>query len=447
MSPSALITFATLFIGLIRGPMTVEVVVSPPVTAVRVSLDGEVIAELEDPPWIFDIDFGRAVPHRLDAVGLDASGVEVGRTTQWINLPRAPTELEIALLRGQDGGVQAARLIWALVRPLEPREFRVSLDGRPVPVSDPARVELPATDDDQIHFLRASVDFDEGVIAANEVAYGGSMRGAMGRELTAVPFWLARGADPPTPESLKGVLHVSEKPLDVVAVERPTARVVLVVDTRAVEALLRIGTPSLGEAEPVVLSPSEAYWERRCLAGPRQGEDEVDVLDTSPSYTRRSGDYLARTFTSHECDDIDLGDIDVVLVRSIHQDIEPDEQLLSTATAIAGIAAANGSRRRAVVLVLGDADLPAPDISVGEMRAFLRAIRTPLLVWSPDPAVVAGGGLWGPIEDISTLMKLAATCRALRNRLRGQFIVWVDGTHLPQDITMAGEVPGLSLVE
>jgi len=50
-----------------------------------------------------------------------------------------------------------------------------------------------------------------------------------------------------------------------------------------------------------------------------------------------------------------------------------------------------------------------------------------------------------PVAEVR--MFLDVESRALKRRLRWQLVAWVDGAHLPQDISLAAGTPGLLLSE
>ena len=61
-----MIEFLTLMIGLVAGSRTVELAAEPPVVAVELLLDGEVVGRRDRPPWRFVLDLGPELsPHEL----------------------------------------------------------------------------------------------------------------------------------------------------------------------------------------------------------------------------------------------------------------------------------------------------------------------------------------------------------------------------------------------
>ena len=76
---------------------------------------------------------------------------------------------------------------------------------------------------------------------------------------------------------------------------------------------------------------------------------------------------------------------------------------------------------------------PRPDA----VRAYLRSIHVPLVVWSPHKRWPEPR--WGLHRDISTAMKLVTAVSDVRSILDRQAVVWVAGRHLPQAIELAPE--------
>src|SRR5450432_3392394 len=95
------LAFLTLFLGLVAGRQTVTLEVDQ-VRTVRIDVDSHALSTLRGAPWSAVIDLGpELTPRRLEAIGYDASGNEVARVTQILNLPRPTAELEIVI--EQDG--------------------------------------------------------------------------------------------------------------------------------------------------------------------------------------------------------------------------------------------------------------------------------------------------------------------------------------------------------
>ena len=103
-----------------------------------------------------------------------------------------------------------------------------------------------------------------------------------------------------------------------------------------------------------------------------------------------------------------------------------DEPLqLADAVAAAGVQAATGVQRRAVVVILNrkeDASTNAPR----DVRRYLAAIGVPLFVWSPTAIPPPSTQAWGEFDDVSTTEKLGAAVDRIRRTLAEQRIAWVD---------------------
>jgi hypothetical protein len=72
----------------------------------------------------------------------------------------------------------------------------------------------------------------------------------------------------------------------------------------------------------------------------------------------------------------------------------------------------------------------------------------PLFVWSLERPKKKNPALdvWGPVEDVSSISKLHRAFGRLESELESQRIVWVEGSHLPQSITLAPEAAPLELL-
>src|SRR6185295_17600956 len=109
------IAFATLWLGLVTGSVPVELLVGADVARVEVRLDGEICSTLSEPPWAASCELGgELAPHELVALAFDAKEAQVGEARQWLNLPREPAELEVAVTREAGPPPRlSARLAWA----------------------------------------------------------------------------------------------------------------------------------------------------------------------------------------------------------------------------------------------------------------------------------------------------------------------------------------------
>lgn len=417
---NALLAFGSLLLGLVTGVRPVTVMVTPPVRAVAMELDGAVVATLTEPPFTTTIDFGAdLVPRRLDAVGFDSAGREVARVTQWVNMPRQEAEVDILLHRDDAGRITEARLAWASVRGEAPSGVRVLLDGRPLPVSLPDRVEVPRVDPESAHVLRAEVTLSDGLVASREVVFGGPWMDTTGTELTAVPLECPLFGRPSSPDDLAGAITVNGAAATVAAVERPPARVVAVRDVRERRWLTSIPAGKMRS------------W---AFAGLPSGDDAIGLMSTRPEIlptaTGVSHVYTLRLMAGVDADYAIAG-----ILASPEAGTDPDEQLLSDAVASAGLAAAAGGLRRAVVLVTSATSRPAHELGAAAARHLLEALHVPLRVWSTNSgALPALRQIWGTATDVSRSDRLATAGRELRRAVNRQTVAWIEGEHLPQHI-------------
>jgi hypothetical protein len=437
-----LLGFATLLIGLTVGRMPVELMVSHPVAQVRMVLDGRPIAAIDAPPWRTQIDFGAApAPHRLEAFGLDGSGARIAHAEQWVNLPRPEAELDLVLERDAAGRPVAARLAWATARLAAPAAVRAELDGEPLPVAGVNRVALPQTAGEGSHFLRVQADFPNGRSAARELAFGGVFSEASTSALTAVPVDVLKGHDPPTVGQVAALL-ADGRPLRTAAVEKGSARVVAVLDARAVEPLRRAAGVG-GTRQKTRMAAGSTWGEISTSCGwlgdaLRSGEDEVFLVDPRPAEVVRD-DAVSWVFSVRGRAQTRAADLVRVLMRSDLSLLAIERQALTNAVGSAALVAAAGGHRRAVVLVLGGAeDTDSGDLGAVHVRSLLTHLDVPLRVWSPVATLAANDTTgWGPIEDVSTCKLLGRASEALARSVERQRVVWVEGQHLPQDVVVS----------
>ncbi len=435
-----MIAFATLFLGLVLGVRPVEVLVAPEVTAVDLLLDGQPAARLEGPPWRAACDLGSTlVPRRLEAVAYGADGGELGRVGQWLNLPRRQAEAQLLLQPGTAGSGTVVRLSWDSVLGGEPTSAEITFDGRPLDVRDPGRFELPPHDPEQLHFLRAELVFPAGVTSAVEATFGGTYADRVQRELTGVPLALDGRHELPPAAEMAGWLARGGRALEVVAVDETSAEVLLVRDLGAQADLDALTAAGAGpqRASGAVLSAVSSRFVARL------GRDQRLRLLTTFARDLQRPDYAARMFTSSDVFTAADGGLLWVLQNLRVRPPRGAVQRLADAVATAAVEAAAGARRRAVVLLLGDAPEDHSQLDAAAVRAYLQALRVPLLVWRTGPTEEPNA--WGEEVDISSVPKLEAAAKELRRLLDRQRIVWVDGVHLPQEIALTERAQGVRL--
>lgn len=439
------VTFLTLFLGLTLGAYPVEVSVEGPVAAVELLLDGASAGRIAGPPWTGQVDFGTALqPHELVARAVDAQGREVARARQWVNLPRPEAEVEIVLEGGAEGRPNAARLTWQSRTGDKPLSVRLILDDRPLAVGPDGRASLPSYDAGVSHVLSAEVRFPSGVSARKDAVFGGQYGSGVSLELTAVPVRVERGRLP-KPEAMRGWLLSGGQPLSVAAVDQDPAEVIVVRDLGAAGALAELGRvrPRRSEDGTGALQIERDYL--RFEIGLRK-EDEVRFLWPVPRAF--SGEGLpAELFDTSRGFTLQDGGLHWLLTRVLPTKQSPGRQRLADAVAVAGLQAMAGSRPRAVVLVLGGSPEDASRYDAATVRRYLESIRVPLFVWSVEKRAAESPALaaWGKVEDASNLSRFRSAVARLRDTLEAQRVVWVEGTHLPQSITLSPSASGVGL--
>ncbi len=463
------ITFLTLFLGLGSGPHPVELAVRGPVeriAGIELLLDGAPAGRLAGPPWRTKVDFGPGLlPHELVARALDAEGQEIGRARQWVNLPRPPAEVEIALETAPEGGrPRAALLAWQSLTSARPAEVIVILDGQALPAatgpsgpsdpsdpSDPSgpsgqpaaarrlRVPLPEVDLETAHVLSVEVRFSPAVSAHRDLVFGGG-GGEVSTELTAVPVKAVRGKLPPR-ERLQGSLLGGRplRPLRIVAVEDEPAELVVVRDVGTRDALRSLGSVGRITRDANGRPSRDPSYLRYDLTLERDAR--VRVL--WPASRRTGGDGLlfdlfdsSRYFSARD------GGLHWLLTQVGNPDERGPQQRFTDSVAVAGLQVLAGNGPRAVLLVLNPDTPDHSRYAPEQVRRYLEAIRVPLFVWSLKPPTPALSEAWGAAEDVSSLANLRIAVGRLKRELAAQRVVWVDGLHLPQTISVA---PGAGL--
>ena len=246
-----MISFVTLFLGLVTGSGQLVLTVSGPIAAAVVELDGATVGRIKGPPWTLDVDFGPAlVPHELIAKALDKEGREISRSRQLINVPRPVAEVRILLERDAKGEVVSALLSGQSLLGSRTRQADATFDGKVLLVDEAWRVKLPPYDHRKAHVLTAQLEFTSPggmytVRSHADAVVGGSSEGQAEGELTAVPIRLPDGAPAKSREQLQGLFVKAGEPLNVVAVDHGPAEVWIVRDMGSEEAGRKLGRRSL----------------------------------------------------------------------------------------------------------------------------------------------------------------------------------------------------------
>ncbi|MDX1998605.1 MAG: hypothetical protein SF066_12885, partial [Thermoanaerobaculia bacterium] len=432
----AMVTFLTLFLGLVVGGQELELTVAAPVVRVEVRLDEKPVGRLDGPPWKLAVDLGaRLLPHRLSAVGFDAQGREVARAEQWVNLPRARAEATLSVTPGAGDQPASARLDFRHVTGEAPVRTRLELDGRELPHTDPTRVPLPPAAPEDAALLVAEVEFPDGVVARDERVWGGRYGTSQEVELTAVPVAAPRDGELTVADF---TAHTADghRPLSIVAVEHGALDLVVVAEPETRAVFGRLNTDA-------------AFRRRRWGVASRWRLGPRDrIRFVSPHLERLpTGASPVEVFAVTQPLDAEDGNWPEILT-GVALGITPSKTRLATAVAVAAREAAAGDRARAVLLVLAEPDRPdASRFAVDEVRAYLAALAVPLVVWHTDLTLASGvledrrpysvETAWGRAVDVSSPRRFRQALLELQKLLDRQTVVFVAGSVLPGEITVS----------
>ena len=429
-----MISFLTLLLGIAVGAHTIEVQLDPAAAFVEFQLDGRTLHSVTQPPWKMVVDLGPPVPHELVAIARDEGGAELGRAVQLVNVPRPNSEAMFALLPGAGGRGRLARLTFASAFAATPESIELTFDGQTLDPGNLARIRLPDFRPADVHVLRAFLEFKGGGQISAELLVGGvkreapggpeTMRGETEAELTAVPA-VFRGR-PPKESEMDGWFLANGEPVRVEAVEESPGEIVVVKDGNAGPWIAQLRSAAyLGYTYFSPLRKGQRL--RFCWPGTLKPTDVAPGLRRVPA------------FAGLRCADD---------VRRLLIDVAPPDYSgpprLGDAVGVAALSAAAGNRPRAVLLLVAGPD-DESQTPIAWTRAYLRALRVPLFVWAKkkkmaDPA-------WGKVEVVSTGSDVPSAVRKVTKAVESQRIVWLEGRHLPQSISLSPKARKVTLVE
>jgi len=228
-----------------------------------------------------------------------------------------------------------------------------------------------------------------------------------------------------------------------VAVEDGPGEILVVRDPGTAEVLRRMSDRESSSTLASSLDRGSTPWQQSTL--PIGEQDRVRLVDADATWYAGEGTASVIFGVSQE-----LGRTQGSLFWWLtHVTSHPKGPAhLADAVAVAGVKALADQRRRAVLLILSGEPADASRWDAAVVRRYLATIRVPLYVWSLrsspfSPAVAA----WGEVEDTSSFFQMNRAYRRLTRDLATQRIVWVDGRHLPQSITLSPAVAkGVELV-
>ena len=403
-----MIVFLTLYLGLVSGRQPLALRADPSVKSIKIVIDGAPVATMDGPPWRVDLNFGNALlPHEIVAIGFDAKGVELARATQFANLPRRNAEIDIVLTHDAKGTPARAALVARHVAHEKIRGASVKLDGKELALDRALAAKVPAVDMMRPHVLTAEVRFADDAAARREVVFGGQYAESAQAQLT--PIVVARTATGDAPPA-EGCFAANGAALNVRSVERSTANVIIVRDpgARNVYALAHRGTAILGAQRAIAALDDDTFGQ---------------ILSPIPQKVRGDATATALFSPTFSFDASKYG-LYYALAWSYGSGDGGTPRQWADAVAVAGIEAVARGRRRAVVLVVGDAP-DKSERSPAVVRRYLDTLGVPLFVWSVDGPRPDLAASWGGVDDVSSIPKIIEAADRIRRTLAAQRVVWV----------------------
>jgi hypothetical protein len=449
----SVVVFASLFLGLTTGVHTVELEVAGPVVTIEILVDQHQVAVIDQAPWQIEYDFGaHLLPHELVAVARDRNGEVSGRARQLVNVPRSEVEATIHLQRDRQGQPVSAKVIWESVVFDEALAFRAFFDERPLPGSKPEQIVLPAFDPAAIHLLAVEIELAENYATRAEVSFGGFYGAEISMDLTAVPILIEEGVGELSVESLSGCFQVHGQTLPVVAVEKGNAALYVVQDELSRHLLRdrqrrydRKQASSRGKSLRRYTASRDRSM-RRAVAPPKRSDQGFDrVCFVHPEALRKGADDPSELIFAVS-DSFQLIDSGLPWLLSQRPGVlqVKRSQSLSDAVAVAGVRAAAGRSRRAVVLVLSEQPADISRHPPQMVRSYLQSLNVPLLVWATtDQQAIMSP--WGMARGVADAEELAVAAVEVQEQLAAQWIVWLDGAHLPTEIKLTERASGIRL--
>lgn len=435
-----MIEFVSLLLGLVVGAHPVEVSLTGD-ASLELRLNNRIVGEADQPPWRFEVDFGRDLePHELVAIARDTEGREIGRARQWVNLQlQAGADATMIFSGGEPSSPRQVGLEWVSIGERQPKSIEVLFDGTPLSFDDPARIPLPDYDPDNIHLVSATLSFHDETHSRLEATFGAGLGSTVKSELTALAIEIdGKRKQTPKPEALQGWFLKDGEPLTVHGVENGYAEIIVVRDPAVQEAL----EDTLRSLSLYNMRKSD----RRRAYGNLGFKTYLRIMSPAAAPLSPTEVTPEMFMRSEALEASERG----LLWMSQRTRPQSFPLLLPNAVALAGSQAHASTRRRAVLLMLGDTPSLERDFDAASTRRYLEHLRVPLHVWSlgsqPRPE-------WGEVHELPLAgdnfsrghRRFKQLVETLREDLDRQRIVWLEGSHLPQSIELAPEAIGIRL--
>lgn len=392
------LVLVTRLLGLISGDYPITIYVDPKVARVELRRNGETVKTVSGAPWQTIVNFGpELVPQELTAIAYDAGGREIGRDTQLVNLPRPAAEAAIDLRRSGEG--LRATVQWQHIGSARVRDIVWKLDGRPFGIGETSLM-LPKIETKTLHVLEVEVQFWDGMVARKESVFGGIFTEEVPTELTGALVRLREGRD-----DLGSCFRVGGETVPAVAVEKADSMVVFVrnPDPAAARRALRGMARESGRLRFALESDLRILWPSATAVLEKERRSVANLFEHSQVIEGKMGTHALLTGRGGP---------------------KINEHRYADAVAVSGVYAANGARRRAVVLVIGsekDRSKQSPAV----VRRYLQRIGVPLQVWSLVGKKKDVTEAWGEVIDVSNAAKLAKATEELQKELDRQRVAWL----------------------
>ena len=418
----------TLGAGLLAGPVPITVDLGSPPAPAELRLDGRTACSVTPRQPSCTVDFGPGPRvHVVEAVRTDASGRVVERAVRRYNLPgstEAEARIHADCARTLDSCALA--LGWAHVRRLAPSSRRLFVGGAEIALGDSlsVTVPLPAGRPPVATF---DLTFPDGRRASKALVLGREASATTETSVLAVPH--AESASRPA-EKMAAAFR--SQGLSVLAVEPGQADVVFVVDPSAIRHLRWLFRGTTVNMRTQVVTATQRL----------SAIDRITAVVPSSSLAR---------FVAHATDprEEDVGAENAALkgwyagmtwlqkVLAGSEAAADGGRRVSDAVATSALVAASASRRRAVVLVLGDAKEDTSTFRPAGAQAYLDEVRVPLVVWRVGRSRTTE---WPDGTSIRNVVDLSRAVSDLAVLVESQRIVWLESEFFPGWLKADGAV-------
>jgi hypothetical protein len=324
---------------------------------------------------------------------------------------------------------------------LEPLAVSVSFDGLLLARREDGSYALPAYDPRTVHMITAEAHFPDAVTARRDITFAGAYGGRIATELTAVAVTLDERTGLNV-DDVQGLISARGETLTVAAVDRQGGRVYLVRDHATWPLFRKAGHLLDRRLKTTRRAFSRAFAD--ALADPDSfdeiplDEDRFYLVVPNPTHTRGLALYpIIQPFS------INRWGLPWLATHIHSPEAKMPGQRLTDAVAVAGLRAAGNGCPRTVLLVRGEDTMDISEYLPASVREYLRVLRVPLVVWSVRPDDGETG--WGGADTVKGLGSIDKLSRRLLKELRRQWIVWVEGRHLPNEIEIAENPLGIRL--